>query len=238
MLTVIPALDVLDGGVVRLLRGSFDETTRFAGRVEDWASRYRDQGARRIHVVDLEGARSGDVDVALCQAVASLGLEVQLGGGIRTIATAGRVLATGVGRVVIGSMAVSQPALLSRLVAELGGDRVVVAVDVRHGAARGSGWLDEGRDYQAVVGDSVQAGVGSLLVTGIETDGTMGGPDVELLSSVRTQAPDVEIIASGGVGRLEDLTAVAAAGADAVVIGRALLEGAFSFEDAQSIAGR
>ena len=156
---------------------------------------------------------------------------LQFGGGIRTVTPAVAALDAGAARVVVGSLAVHDPDELGRLVATVGGDRVVVAVDVRDGMARGAGWHDEGLPARTVIERALAAGAESLLVTGIERDGTLNGPDLDLLAEVRSIAPNTEIVASGGVADLDDLDAAAAHGADAAVVGKALLEGVFTVEE-------
>jgi phosphoribosylformimino-5-aminoimidazole carboxamide ribotide isomerase len=226
----IPAIDILDGRVVRLLHGDFDDVTVYSEDPVGLAASYVAAGASRIHVVDLSGARGGTISLDLVRSVARTIPDLQIGGGIRTVSTALAVLAAGAARVVVGSLAVRDADALGRLIAAAGASRVVVAVDVREGRARGEGWSDEGVPTRVVVERALTTGAQSLLVTGIDRDGTLEGPDLELLSEVRALAPGVEIIASGGVASLDDLEAVAGAGVDAAVIGRALLAGRFSIE--------
>lgn len=228
----IPAIDVLGGRVVRLLRGSFAAVTDFGDDPVRLASSYAEAGAERLHLVDLSGARTGRIDVALVASVARVAPGLQVGGGIRSVADAVAVLDAGAARVVVGSLALSEPDAVAALADEMGGARVVVAIDVRAGRARGSGWTDDGAPFDGVVVAAVAAGASSLLVTGIDRDGAMSGPDLELVTDVRRLAPAVEIIASGGVAELADLDRAAAAGADAAVIGRALLEGRFTLREA------
>lgn len=221
----IPAIDVLDGRVVRLLRGDYQRVTVYSDDPVAVASRYVAAGARRIHLVDLAGARDGIVSVSLIRRLADVVPDLQVGGGIRTVTPALAALDAGAARVVVGSLAVHDPDELGRLVVTVGGERVVVAVDVRDGRARGSGWQDDGVPARVVVERAVAAGAASVLVTGIDRDGTMEGPDLDLLREVRSWAPTVEIIASGGVSSLRDLDAAAESGADAAVVGKALLDG-------------
>lgn len=229
---IIPAIDVLGSRVVRLLEGDYERATIYghdpASLAEGWVA----EGASRLHLVDLAGARSGVQDVSLIRAIAATGAEVQVGGGIRDTATARAALRAGAARVVVGTMVVHHPDRLERLVAAVGGKRVVAAVDVRAGRALGMGWSDEGREADAVLVDAVASGVGSVLVTGIARDGTMAGPDLDLLARARAAVPGCELIASGGIGSLDDLRAAADAGADAAVVGRALLEGRFTLGEA------
>lgn len=234
----IPAIDVLRGGVVRLTRGDFDDVTAYSDDPVGVAARYVAAGARRIHVVDLDAARSGAVSIDLVARLAEVVPDLQIGGGIRTPGSAVAALEAGASRVVVGSLAVHDPTELHRLVATVGDESVVVAIDVREGRARGSGWEDDGVSTPRVVDQALAAGAGSLLVTGIDRDGTMSGPDLDLIVGVRALAPDVEIIASGGVASLDDLEAARDAGADAAVVGRALLSGAFTVAELMARFGR
>lgn len=228
MLSIIPAVDVLNGAVVRLMHGSYDEVTVYSDDPIGICRQWMDQGADLIHVVDLDGARTGDPDQSLWDRLAEAGIEFQIGGGIRSADLAERALAAGASRVVLGTAAVWEPVLLAQI-AEI--DRVVAAVDVRAGRATGAGWLDEGRDLSSVLNELHAVGVGRLLVTGIDKDGTMDGPSLELLERVK-QSAGFSIIASGGVGGLGDLDALAALGLEAVVVGRALYEGRFDVTEA------
>jgi len=228
---VIPAVDVLEGRAVRLLRGDYDAVTRYGDDPYAVMRRWRDEGADLVHVVDLGGAKTGCPDPVLLERLAAtVDVPFQLGGGIRTSESAAAALTAGATQVVAGSALLGDGA--GEFASAIGPERIVAALDVRHGRARGSGWLDDGVPFQAALSQVVALGVGSLLITGIETDGTMDGPDVTLLEETRAAAPGCRIIASGGVGSLDDLTALAALGADAVVIGRALYEGRFSLSAA------
>ncbi len=233
---VIPAVDVLDGKVVRLVRGDFDQVTVYShdppGRAASWA----DRGASWVHVVDLEGARSGRPAPGLWEAMGALGIDFQIGGGIRDADLARAAVASGAGRVVVGTLAVSNPALLAEVVDAVGPQAVVVAIDVKDGRSVGSGWYDEGRAWQAVVGDVAAAGAIRVLVTGVSRDGTLAGPDLGLAAAVREAAPDLAVIASGGVGDLADVAATAAAGFDGVIVGRALYDGRLTLEHALAAA--
>ncbi len=228
MLAIIPAVDILDGAVVRLMHGSYDEVTVYSDDPIAICSRWMDQGAELIHVVDLDGARTGVSNESLWSRLAAAGISFQVGGGIRTAGIAQKALDAGASRVVLGTAAVWQPDLLGRI-GDLG--RVVAAVDVREGMATGEGWLDEGRDLSAVLDDLDAVGVRRLLVTDIDSDGTMGGPSFELLRQV-LGAGTFSVIASGGVGDVADLDALSELGVEAVVIGRALYEGRFDVAEA------
>lgn len=226
-LAVIPAVDVLDGRVVRLRQGDYGQVTDYGDDPVAVAREWMDQGAGMVHIVDLAGARDGHTALPLWEQMGKAGVPFQAGGGIRSAGTASRVLAAGAARVVMGTAAVWNPEILAGL-----GSQVVAAVDVREGRATGAGWLDEGRELAAVLAGLARAGVPRLLATGIGRDGTMDGVDLTLTKAVVDDGR-FAVIASGGVGRLTDLDSLSAIGCEAVVVGRALYEGRFTLADAR-----
>lgn len=222
---VIPAVDVLGGEVVRLFKGRYDEVTSYGSDPASQVRAWVESGSSLVHVVDLDGARRGVPSKALWKDVAGAGASIQLGGGIRTQADAVAAVQSGVQRVMLGTSAVWEPELLSGAVAELGAEHVVAALDVREGRATGAGWLDEGRPVGEVLESVLAAGVTILLVTAVARDGTLDGPDLDLLATIRREAPTAEVMAAGGVSSVEDVVALADRGIDGAVIGRALYEG-------------
>lgn len=223
---VIPAVDVLGGRVVRLHQGDYRQVTEYGRDPVVTAQEWMTQGARLVHVVDLDGARNGTTDLHLWRRLGDAGIAFQAGGGIRTEEVATAVLGCGAQRVVMGTAAVWDPLVLSAF-----GSSVVAAVDVKGGRATGAGWLDGGRDLSPVLDGLAEAGVGRLLVTGIDRDGTMGGVDVALTRAVLADAR-FAVIASGGVAEPADVWALARLGCEAVVVGRALYEGRFTLAEA------
>lgn len=234
---VIPAVDVLDGNVVRLRQGRYDQITVYAddpaAAVVSWVA----QGARIVHVVDLDGARDGSGDRELWRRLGETKVPFQIGGGIRTVEDAESAIAAGAARVVLGTAAVWDPTAVVAVVQAVGPERVVAAIDVRNGRATGAGWLDGGRDLGQVLTDLVDSGVTRVLATGIARDGTMAGPDTDLLAEVARVAPTVALVASGGVGSLDDVGELAALEVEAVIVGRALYDGRFSYAEAREAAG-
>ncbi len=228
MLQIIPAVDVLDGKVVRLMHGDYERVTVYAEDPVAQALEWMRQGAELVHVVDLEGARSGAPDESLWRRLADAGVAFQVGGGIRTTELADRALEAGARRVVLGTAAVWDPEILGRIPDPA---RVVAAVDVRGGKATGAGWLDEGKNLTDVLEGLSAAGISRLLVTGIERDGTMEGPSTDVLLSALRHG-GFSVIASGGVGQLQDLDVIQRLGCEAVIVGRALYEGRFEVSDA------
>ncbi|NQV06773.1 1-(5-phosphoribosyl)-5-[(5-phosphoribosylamino)methylideneamino] imidazole-4-carboxamide isomerase [bacterium] len=232
---IIPAVDVLDGAVVRLERGRFDRVTVYGDDPASVVRGFGEEGAAIVHVVDLAGARSGVPSPGLWEMVSIAGTPVEVGGAIRDAATAAAAISAGVTRVVVGSAAVWDPGELAAIVASVGGERVVVAIDVADGMAKGSGWEDAGRPALDVASDAVAAGAGRLMVTAVERDGMMTGPDTNLLDEV-ARAVDVPVIASGGVGSLDHIRTLAATGVEAAIVGKAFYEGLFTAGEAIAAA--
>jgi phosphoribosylformimino-5-aminoimidazole carboxamide ribotide isomerase len=211
---VIPAVDVLGEGAVRLEQGDYDAVVERAGDPVELARRWVAAGAKRIHLVDLDGARSGRVRPELVQAIAALGVPVQASGGIRSLDDARALLEAGADRVVVGTAAWPDPTPWFEL-----GDALVLALDVRAGEVRIAGWtMRSGIRFEDAL---AVAGERRMLVTAIDRDGTLAGPDVELVR----QAVEAggRVLAAGGIRSVEDVAALAAAGAEAAIVGRALL---------------
>jgi phosphoribosylformimino-5-aminoimidazole carboxamide ribotide isomerase len=228
---VIPAIDLLNGGVVRLFKGDFDQVTRYDEDPVNLARRYLDAGLTRLHAVDLDGAKTGDpINQGLIGAFAATGLRVQAGGGIRDRERLEALLAAGAERAVIGSVAVEKPAEVIDWCDAVGADRIVLAIDVRledgepmaqtHGWTRGSGVT-----LWSLLDRFLAAGALDVLCTDIALDGTLEGPNVGLYAECVQRYPEARFIASGGVSKAADLPALAATGVAGVVSGKALLDG-------------
>ena len=233
----IPAIDILDGRAVRLQKGDYGKVSDY-GDPAEIAGCWARTGVSGIHVVDLEAARGGRRQVESLGRLAASGVSFQLGGGIRTAEDAVAAIEGGASAVVVGSAFTSQAGGASAICSSIGPDRVVAAVDVKDGRARGSGWTDAGLPLDDVVRRVVDLGVPTALVTGIERDGMLTGPDTGLLEQVHDMAPSLGLIASGGVSSLDDLGTLAQTpGVVAVVSGRALYEGRFSVDEALEVDG-
>ena len=211
---VIPAVDVLGEEAVRLERGSYDAVVERAADPLALAARWAELGARRIHLVDLDGARRGGVRPALVERVAALGLPVQASGGIRSPDDARALLAAGADRVVVGTAAWPDPGPWLEL-----GESLVLALDVRDGVVRSAGWT---QSTGIAFDDALARAAGSrVLVTAIDRDGTLSGPDLGLVE--QAAAAGLRVLAAGGVRSPADVVALAQAGAEAAIVGRALL---------------
>ena len=233
---VIPAIDLMGGEVVRLEKGDFATKTVYARRPADKASEFARAGATLLHVVDLDGARAGwpvnlDAVAAICRVP---GLEVELGGGLRTLVDIEKVLALGVKYVVLGTAAVERLGLVEEACRKFPG-RVRTGIDARNGEVKISGWV-EGTGLTAVdVAKKVKAaGVSLVEYTDVGRDGMFTGVDAEGAKRIQAEA-GVEVVASGGVASLADVRACQAAGLAGVIVGKALYEGRIRLADAIAV---
>lgn len=237
---IIPSIDVLGGQVVRLLRGEFDRVTSY-GTVKEVLDRWSVAEGSRLHVVDLEGSRTGtSSDPSVIAAAFDRGLRVQIGGGVRSADDVRRWLDRGVERVVVGTMAAQSPRAFEQLVASTGGKRILPALDLRDGQVRVEGWIRAAsRSLAEILRQLEDLGIVEILVTDISVDGTMQGPAFDTYRRL-ADSTRMRLVASGGVGSLADLRSLARQpNLSGVVIGRALHEERFDlFEAAAIVATR
>ncbi|HET9673142.1 MAG TPA: 1-(5-phosphoribosyl)-5-[(5-phosphoribosylamino)methylideneamino]imidazole-4-carboxamide isomerase [Actinomycetota bacterium] len=220
---VIPAIDLRGGRAVRLRRGDPSEETAYADDPVDVAQRFQDEGARRLHVIDLdaalgEGDNRGKIR-ALCRAVV---VPVQVGGGVRSLEAVSALVDDGAARTILGTAAAADPSFVARAVEEFA-ERVVVAVDVRGGRVMTNGWREEGPELEPTLAALNDVGAPRYLVTSIARDGTLEGPDLTLYRQVLSLT-DRPVIASGGVRNADDVWALRDVGCEAAVTGKALYE--------------
>ena len=233
-----PAIDIRGGKAVRLLQGDYDRETSYDDDPVVAARRWADGGATWLHVVDLDGAKAGEpVNLGhVRRIVASVGIPVQFGGGLRDSKKVEEAISAGVERVVLGTAAVRDPEMTAAI-ASAHSERLVVSVDSRSGKVAAEGWTEESElDTTDVVSQLSGRGVRRFVYTPVEVDGLMEGPDLDSLREV-AGATDGEVIYSGGIGTLDDLRALAGLGLEnvgGVIVGRALYEQRFSVADAQS----
>jgi phosphoribosylanthranilate isomerase len=231
---VIPAVDLREGKVVRLRRGRPDEMTVYSRDPAETARVFVADGASWVHVVDLDAAfEVGDNRAVISDLARVAGTAIQVGGGLRSRSLVEEVLALGAARVVLGTEAIVDPAFLGACV-ERYGDRVVVALDTDGDEVKVRGWTEPAGGFAEVLERLVDAGAPRLLVTAIARDGTLEGPDLDLYQRVMDRA-DLPVLASGGVGSLEDLRRLARVEVEGVVVGKALYEGAFTLREAMEV---
>lgn len=239
-MNIIPAIDLLDGQVVRLTHGDFRETKGYEQEPADLARRYHEVGAQWLHVVDLAASRDGEAadTRALFKLLQAAPQSVQTGGGVRAGGDIEDRLEAGARRVVVGSMAARETDRFLGWLERFGAERIVASLDVHidhEGTPRPRiyGWTEEaGATLWELLDRLVAGGLRRALVTDIGRDGAMKGPNLELYTEVKQRYPDLALQASGGVSRLGDLRALRRTGAEDVIVGKALLEGAFQLTQA------
>lgn len=235
-----PAIDVREGRVVRLRQGDYAQETRYADDPLAVARRYAQAGARWLHLVDLDAAKAGGYTLAplLAAIKAETPLQVQTGGGVRGESDVEAILRAGADRVVVGSLAVREPARVRGWLTTFGSERVTLALDARQSAdgrwqLPTAGWTqDSGVELEALLTGYLDAGLAHLLCTDISRDGMLSGPNLALYRQILTVAPGVQLQASGGVRDVADVIAARGAGCAGAVLGKALLDGRFALADA------
>lgn len=239
---MIPAIDLIDGKVVRLYQGDYQQQTQYSDNPLAVARHYAEQGAQWLHIVDLSGAKDTRARQLglISELVASGLMQFQVGGGIRQQSDVSQLLDSGVSRVVIGSLAVKQPELVQRWLREYGSEAIVLALDVNIDANGNKriathGWQqDSGVTLEALLEPMLAAGAKHVLCTDISRDGTLQGANSQLYAQMKQAFPQVLWQASGGIGSLDDIRGLKPTGTDSVILGRALLEGKFSYQEAVS----
>ncbi len=237
---IIPAIDLMQGKVVRLARGD-PGTARYYeqwGKPADVAMKWKAEGAKRLHIIDLDAAFGRGENISTISEIAEkTGLPVQVGGGIRTFDMAEKLLQLGVRHVILGALAFSNPDAIAKIQRKFGCESVIVALDNRDGKVMVEGWKTETAfTMSQALNKFAKLDVRSFLITSIKQDGMMHGPDLETLRDA-TADSDAEIIAAGGIGGLKDLIALKNIGIEGVVVGKALYEGRFTLKEAIKTVG-
>ena len=239
---IIPALDLIDGKVVRLYQGDYAQKTVYSDDPQSQFTIYNKQGADWLHLVDLDGAK--DITKRQLGVIASLiantPAKIQIGGGVRTEQDVKDLLDTGAQRVVIGSTAVKEPTMVAGWMKKYGAEHIVLALDINIDAEGNkivavSGWQEaSGQTIESLLEIYLAVGLKHVLCTDISKDGTLTGSNVDLYKEMAAAYPQIEWQASGGIGSLDDIAAVARSGASGMIVGRALLEGKFDVKEAIS----
>jgi phosphoribosylformimino-5-aminoimidazole carboxamide ribotide isomerase len=237
---IIPAIDLIEGKVVRLYQGDYEQTTEYKLDPIDVVNQYADDGAQWLHIVDLTGAKDTSKRQLslISKMVATQRMKFQSGGGVRTKADVEGLLQAGVERVVIGSLAVTEPELVEQWMLEFGSEHIVLALDINiddqgNKFVATHGWQkDSGVSIEALINRYSKVGLKHVLCTDISRDGTLQGANDSLYKEVAAQFPEIQWQASGGIGSLDDINVLKPTNVAGVILGRALLEGKFTVKQA------
>lgn len=234
MIELIPAIDIIDGQCVRLTKGDYDQKTVYRDSPAEVAKEFEALGFKRLHVVDLDGAKSRHIvnSRVLRRITTDTQLVVDFGGGIKTDEDIEKAFDAGAAMVTVGSIAVTKPELFMGWLGKYGAERMILGADVRHGKISINGWKEDStEDLLPFLKKYIDAGVINVLCTEISKDGTLSGPAIDLYKEVMDTYPDLHLIASGGVSSKEDIEALDAAGIPAVVFGKAIYEGRINLHE-------
>ena len=234
MIELIPAIDIIGGQCVRLTKGDYDQKTVYRNSPAEVAKEFEQIGFKRLHVVDLDGAKSKHIvnEQVLKAITAETNLVVDFGGGIKTDADIEKAFSAGVSMVTIGSIAVTDPDRFMGWLEKYGASRIILGADVRNGKISINGWKeDSGEALLPFMKKYIDAGVRNVLCTEISKDGTLAGPAIDLYKEMMATYPELHLIASGGVSSIDDIKALEAAGIPAVVFGKAIYEGKINLKE-------
>lgn len=224
---ILPAIDLFEGKCVRLRQGDFNQQTTYSEHPEVIARSILEAGLSHVHVVDLEGAKHGTIrNWQALEAILSVGLDVEIGGGIRTSDDIAKLLDMGVGRVILGSVAAKSPSLVGYWIKQFGADKIAIGVDVKNNSVAIRGWLENSHVAPTtLILELLGQGATTFICTDIARDGLMRGPNIEFYRALRIMFKDASLVASGGITSLEDIGSLKELGLAGVIIGKAWYEG-------------
>ena len=234
MIELIPAIDIIGGQCVRLTKGDYDQKTVYRNSPAEVAKEFEQIGFKRLHVVDLDGAKSKHIvnEQVLKAITTETNLVVDFGGGIKTDADIKKAFSAGASMVTIGSIAVTDPDRFMGWLEKYGASRIILGADVRNGKISINGWKeDSGEALLPFMKKYIDAGVRNVLCTEISKDGTLAGPAIDLYKEMMATYPELHLIASGGVSSIDDIKALEVAGIPAVVFGKAIYEGKINLKE-------
>lgn len=234
MINVIPAIDLIDGKCVRLTKGDYNQKKQYDASPLDMALRYQDIGIRRLHVVDLDGAKSSSPKNlrVLEEIAARTSLDIEWGGGIKSDEALRDAFNAGAGHLIIGSVAVSKPDLFARWLGEYGGGRLILGADVNEGRVAINGWLEESEQtIEALIDRFIPHGLSEVICTDIAKDGMLQGPTFDLYARLQAKYPEQDIIVSGGISKMDDIRRLDEMHLRHVIVGKAIYEGRITLEE-------
>ena len=236
---IIPAIDIIDGKCVRLTKGDYNACKTYSDNPLDMALRFQDAGLRRLHLVDLDGARSKHIVnyPTLEKITGHTDLAVDFGGGIKATSDLETALGCGAAMVTVGSTAVTDPGLIGRWIEDFGQEHIILGADTRDGRISVNGWKEDSTlSLNDFIRDYMQKGITQVLCTDINRDGMLQGPSVELYQSLLKEFPGIRLIASGGVSSVQDLIDLKEAGLPAAIVGKAYYEGRITLEQLSQLS--
>jgi phosphoribosylformimino-5-aminoimidazole carboxamide ribotide isomerase len=234
---IIPAIDLINGKCVRLTEGDYSRKTEYAQSPLDIAKQYQDHGIKRLHLVDLDGAKQGKVvNWQIAEQLAlHTDLVIDFGGGVKTDAEVERIIGLGIEYVVVGSVAAKHPEVFADWIVRYGPNRFMLGADVRNEMIMVSGWLEQSSlSLMTFLEIQINQGISNVFCTDISKDGKLEGPAVDLYHKIKLAFPTFNLIASGGVSSMDDIHALATAGCNGVIIGKAIYEGRISIQDLEA----
>ncbi len=234
MIEIIPAIDIIDGNCVRLEKGAFSSKKVYYTNPVEVAKLFESNGLKRLHLVDLDGARTGEiVNLKTLEAIASAtALNIDVGGGIRTEEDVELVLSAGAGMVNLGSMAVKNPDVVFKLLSRYGPEKIILGADVKNEIIAVSGWTEGSTlSLWTFLDQWLAAGIQKVCCTDISRDGMLSGPAFDLYTSMKKQYNQIKVIASGGISNLDDVIRLNDLSIDGVIIGKAIYEGRIAVEE-------
>ena len=234
MINVIPAIDLIDGKCVRLTKGDYNQKKQYDASPLDMALRYQDIGIRRLHLVDLDGAKSSSPkNLHVLEEIAiRTSLEIEWGGGIKSDQALYDAYNAGADYLIIGSVAVSKPDLFARWLDEYGGSRLILGADVNEGRVAINGWLEKSKQTIDVLIDRfIPHGLREVICTDISKDGMLQGPTFDLYARLQEKYPEQDIIVSGGISKMDDIRRLDEMNLRHVIVGKAIYEGRITLEE-------
>lgn len=227
-MTIIPAIDIINGKCVRLTKGDYAQQKIYNDNPVEVARQFEEAGIKRLHIVDLDGAKAGKIInlEVLGKIATATKLEIDFGGGVKNITDVANIFNAGAAMVTIGSLAVKHPEVLEEWLMEFGAERFFIGADVLDEKIKISGWLeDSGINIFDFIGKMISLGSTNIFCTDISKDGVMQGPSVELYKKIMEQHPEINLVASGGVSNIDDVVQLKAIGCAGAIIGKAIYEG-------------
>lgn len=240
MIEIIPAIDIIDGQCVRLTKGDYNQKSKYYDDPLEIALKFRDAGLKRLHVVDLDGAKSSaPANLKVLERLASkTGLDIQYGGGIKNAEAIKAVFGSGANRAICGSIAITRPDMFVSWLGEFGTEHIILGADIKDGVIATHGWLESsGSTAEGLIGKFIPDGLSQVICTDISCDGTLNGPNFSLYEALQRQFPVINITISGGISCMDDIKRLDGYGMKSVIVGKAIYENRISLKELSDFIG-